>query len=183
VRRESPARTGRRRGAARALAWLLGAGALAAIGFTVGIVAGVVAEEPELVAGHLAGRSSDVPWAVEGTEEAAAGPEAPRDVAAGGDPPAVSAAAPPRPRDAGAPAGGWLVQVGAFAESEPAEQLAGTLRGKGFATSISPGADSRSARWRVRVGPVATREEADRLAARLKSEQGLPTWVRGADGD
>jgi DedD protein len=75
------------------------------------------------------------------------------------------------------------VQVGAFAESEPAEQLAGTLRDKGFATSISPGADSRSARWRVRVGPVATREEADRLAARLKSEQGLPTWVRGADGD
>jgi DedD protein len=54
---------------------LLGAGVLIAGGFALGLVAGVVSEEPELVVGHLVGRSDEVAWAPEGEPEftAAAG--------------------------------------------------------------------------------------------------------------
>jgi cell division septation protein DedD len=41
---------------------LLGAGVLIAGGFVVGLIVGVVSEEPELVVGHLAGNSEEVSW-------------------------------------------------------------------------------------------------------------------------
>ncbi len=41
---------------------LLGAAILIAGGFALGLVAGVVSEEPELVVGHLVGRSEEVAW-------------------------------------------------------------------------------------------------------------------------
>lgn len=44
------------------LASLLGAGVLIAGGFALGLVAGVVSEEPELVVGHLVGRSEEAAW-------------------------------------------------------------------------------------------------------------------------
>jgi len=40
----------------------LGAAVLIAGGFGLGLVAGVVSEEPELVVGHLVGRSEEVAW-------------------------------------------------------------------------------------------------------------------------
>lgn len=43
-------------------ATLIGAGVLIAGGFSLGLVAGVVSEEPELVVGHLVGRSEQVAW-------------------------------------------------------------------------------------------------------------------------
>jgi len=48
---------------------LLGAAVLIAGGFALGLVAGVVSEEPELVVGHLAGRSDDVAWLPEAEAE------------------------------------------------------------------------------------------------------------------
>ncbi len=42
------------------IASLLGAAVLIAGGFGLGLVAGVVSEEPELVVGHLVGRSEEV---------------------------------------------------------------------------------------------------------------------------
>lgn len=48
---------------------LLGAAVLIAGGFALGLVAGVVSEEPELVVGHLAGRSEEVAWLPEGEGE------------------------------------------------------------------------------------------------------------------
>ena len=69
------------------------------------------------------------------------------------------------------------MQVGAFAEGRAAEDLAATLRGKGYQAHVSAGAGAGSARWRVRVGPLASREAADRTASRLKAEERLPTWV------
>lgn len=48
---------------------LLGAAVLIAGGFALGLVAGVVSEEPELVVGHLVGRSEEVAWAPEGEAE------------------------------------------------------------------------------------------------------------------
>ena len=45
----------------------------------LGLIVGVVKEEPELVMGHLSGQSEEVPWTQQGTETAlpdvgAAGP-------------------------------------------------------------------------------------------------------------
>ena len=50
-----------------ALAWtvtLLGGLLLVVVGFSSGVLMGVMTEEPELVTGHLAGRSEEVPWTV-----------------------------------------------------------------------------------------------------------------------
>ena len=44
------------------LASLLGAAVLIAGGFGLGLVAGLVSEEPELVVGHLVGRSEEATW-------------------------------------------------------------------------------------------------------------------------
>ena len=75
------------------------------------------------------------------------------------------------------------MQVGAFAESRAAEQLAQSLRSSGLPVYVSPSAAAEGEqRWRVRVGPVATREEAERIASRLKSKEKLPTWVLTEDG-
>lgn len=51
------------------LASLLGAAVLIAGGFALGLVAGVVSDEPELVVGHLVGRSEEVVWLPEGEAE------------------------------------------------------------------------------------------------------------------
>lgn len=164
---------------------------LAVPGFALGLFAGVVWREPELVASHLLG----------GTRELASAPSAPGEArlpAPAGDvaAPPPSAAAPGRsaapaagppapPGRAAAPvaalpgaAGPRLeIQVGAFSEAAPAERLAGRLRRKGFPAFVSPGTGDAGARWRVRVGPLASREDAERAAARLKTEERLPTWI------
>lgn len=63
---------------------LLGAALLVASGFSLGLVVGIVKEEPELVAGHLGGRSQEISWSTQlasepeptpiGTDYNAAGP-------------------------------------------------------------------------------------------------------------
>jgi len=161
---------------------------LAVPGFALGLFAGVVWREPELVASHLLGGTREVADA-RPADGRAREPGATGDVAA---PPPPSGAAPERvaARVARPPAGpaplaaapptagaGLAIQVGAFAEPAPAEKLAGSLRRKGFPAFVSPSTGDAGSRWRVRVGPLATREEADRTAARLKAEERLPTWV------
>jgi DedD protein len=192
------------------VATVLGLGVLGLVGFGLGFVAGGLFEEPELVAQHLLGGTERVAWESEGgagapapagLAEARPGSEAasdrPAEVSEPPAPPPV-ALAPPRAEPAPPPApartrseapavglappfGRLAIQVGAFAESHGAEQLAERLRAKGYAVYLSPGAGETSARWRVRVGPFASREEADRSAARLKAEERLPTWVLDED--
>jgi cell division protein FtsN len=197
----------------------MGAVFLISAGFMLGLIVGVVKEEPELVMGHLSGQSEEVPWSEQGTElglpaVGAAGPgivasdqlgaadyydsnqaagddfgfeaastaaedqvypayEAPQPTAVMA--PVQTPAAPQAaPREA---VGAFSVQVGAFSESEPAEQIADDLRSKGFPVYVTPSAGSRDGRWRVRVGPMGTRAEADEVAQQLKSHEQLPTWV------
>jgi hypothetical protein len=182
--------TRRRGGGARSPLWtLVGLALLAIPGFVLGLLVGVAWEDPGLLLGHLFGRTELVAWSRgvdDGVEDPAS--EAPRD-AVSKRPPPVSAA--PRPSatrirpdviSPGAPAARFAVQVGAFSESRVAERLAESLRGKGFAVYVSPGAKAGEARWRVRVGPLPSRAEADRVAARLKAEEKLPTWVLDEDG-
>jgi hypothetical protein len=182
--------TRRRGGGARSPLWtLVGLALLAIPGFALGLLVGVAWEDPGLLLGHLFGRTELVAWSRgvdDGVEDRA--PEEPRAATSEG-PPSVSAA--PRPSatrirpdviSPGAPAARFAVQVGAFSESRAAERLAESLRGKGFAVYVSPGAKAGEARWRVRVGPLPSRAQADRIAARLKAEEKLPTWVLDEDG-
>jgi DedD protein len=187
------------------LVTLLGLGLLGLVGFGLGFLAGGLFEEPELVAQQLLGGSERVAWgperalappAREGVAGTGPGAEPPvREPAEAGEPaapPPVALAPPPlapapatppvqRPARLAAPFGRLAIQVGAFAESQAAEQLAERLRSKGYAVYLSPGAGEARARWRVRVGPFASREEADRSAARLKAEERVPTWILDED--
>jgi DedD protein len=189
----------------RGRGWLFSLLALALVaipGFALGLFAGVLWEDPGLILGDLAGDSDEVAWGppTEADATAAAGaapaegaePDAGEAVSAPAD---VAAAPPPAPAPAPLPsadraaapgaraAGKLAVQVGAFAESRAAEQLAESLRGAGLPVYVSPSAAAEGQqRWRVRVGPVATREEADRIASRLKTKEKLPTWVLTEDG-
>jgi cell division protein FtsN len=179
------------------LGTLIALAALATAGFTVGAVAGIVWEEPRLVLAYLSGDTTEITWSTEGI--AAADPEAAARAVAPEPPASASAAAPlpeaarvaaaiaepspPPPVAAPPPATERLaIQVGAFARSESAEELANRLTQGGFPAYVTPGASAGDARWRVRVGPVQGRAEADRIALRLKREQKLPTWVLAEDG-
>jgi cell division septation protein DedD len=190
--------------------WLATAGGallLIALGFGVGIVAGTAYQEPELVADHLAGRTTEVVLdeeALPGAPDvAAAAPVSDPDEGASAalgegvldDAPeaelAPSVSLPSQVRAAAAPrvapvaatvpaaAGGFSIQVGAFTSEGAARQLAGELGKHGYRTYLIDEGDG--ARWKVRVGPLRTKGEAEAVSARLKTEQRLPTWIR-ADG-
>ncbi|MCG8590851.1 MAG: SPOR domain-containing protein [Proteobacteria bacterium] len=174
------------------LATLVGFAVLAGLGFTFGLVAGIVVEEPELVVDHLAGEGEEVAWpdpleAPDGGEPRAAAPD-PGLPSVAERPPAAS---PPRrpeapkesrePRPTGT-GSGFAVQVGAFADSGSAEALAAALTRKGFTVYLAPAPAQGDQRWRVRVGPVGSRDEAEVMARRLKTEEKLPTWVLSEGG-
>ncbi|MFP6641601.1 MAG: SPOR domain-containing protein [Myxococcota bacterium] len=177
--------TNRRRLGQGWLTTLLGVLILVVGGFMLGLAVGVVFEEPELVAGHLAGRSTEIEWAAaQVSGRSAKATQAWFATERGGssesvrEAPAV-AAAPPVSADLPS-SHEFVIQVGAFADSSAAQGLAERLRGSGYLTHvIAPHDDDR---WRVRVGPVPGRAEADELALRLKSEERLPTWVLSDSG-
>ena len=182
---------------------LLGLALVAIPGFAIGLFAGVLWEDPTLILGDMAGGTQDVAWgpqpapetgavALEGeisapATDVAAAPAAPQapDAVSAPPPPVASAPLPSATKAASVaarPGGKLSVQVGAFAESRAAEELASSLRSSGLPVYVSPSAAAAGdQRWRVRVGPLATREEADRIAARLKKDK-LPTWVLTDDG-
>ena len=152
------------------LATIGGALLLIVAGFGVGLVAGAASEEPALVVDHLAGKTTKVPLPEKAPprvrEEAqdAAEREAPNHATRT---PAVSSAPP---------AGGFAVQVGAFATGSAADALAAELTKLGHPAYVAD-EGGNGARYKVRVGPIASRAAADALAGRLRREQRLPTWV------
>jgi cell division septation protein DedD len=159
-----------KRGGPGWIATIAGALLLIVLGFGVGLVAGAAYEEPALVADHLAGNTTEVPLppAVEPRVR-----EQTKDAADAE--PETRAPAEARPGSA-APAGGFAVQVGAFATGAAADRLAAELRALGHAAYVAD-EGGNGARYKVRVGPIASRAEADALADQLKREQRLPTWV------
>jgi septal ring-binding cell division protein DamX len=178
------------------LATLAGAAVLVAVGFGVGLVAGTAYEEPELVAQHLAGQTTDVtlgpvsddfePAGSPDGDVAAAPPLAEPDAALEAPPLGAEslgdAVAPPaavpaqRPVLKPAAAGsGFSIQVGAFGSEATARQLAGELSKRGYTAYVT--SEGAGARFKVRVGPIAGRGEAERVAERLETEHRLPTWI------
>jgi DedD protein len=89
----------------------------------------------------------------------------------------VQASVKPPPA-APAPAGDWVVQLGSFANGANARRLAGQVRDKGFAATVSETGSGSARRYRVRSGPATTREVADRLAADIKAAGFQVTVVR-----
>jgi cell division septation protein DedD len=176
----------RLRGEPGRLAVAAGLGLLIAAGFAVGMVAGLVWEEPSLMFAYLSGKTEDVVWSAGETDapvaevaEARPHDDRPADPQIRRERERAAAAATP-PVGA-APVGRVSVQVGAFKTSQAAERLATSLRDKGFPVYVSPGVKAGEARWRVRVGPLPTREEAESTADRLKKEEKLPTWILSED--
>jgi len=62
--------------------------------------------------------------------------------------------------------GGWVVQLGSFAQHANAERLARQVRARGFKVSVSQESSGRRL-YRVRVGPGQDRAAATQLAAQL----------------
>jgi cell division septation protein DedD len=84
--------------------------------------------------------------------------------------PGAAPAAPP----AAAPAGTFTIQVGVFKEKARADAVAARLNGKGFAASVSGGADGP---FSVRVGSYADRATAEHDQARIRDEEKLQPFI------
>jgi cell division septation protein DedD len=91
---------------------------------------------------------------------------------ASSNPPVTTAplAGPP----AAAPAAAFTIQVGVFKEKARADAIATRLNGKGFAASVSGGADGP---FSVRVGSYADRAAAAHDQARLRDEEKLQPFI------
>jgi DedD protein len=196
---------GRRGAGGGWLATLMGALLLMVAGFAVGLVAGILFEEPDLVIDQIAGRATEVPLPADADPEQPGAPDVaapPVAIAPPASPPGQGAAAQPEPEpepaltqpaaaipeppepppvSAPPPRSGYAVQVGAYGDQGGARRLVDELEEAGFAVYVST-SEAKGARYRVRVGPVASRDEARRLAARLEREQKLKTWVLSEAG-
>ncbi len=71
--------------------------------------------------------------------------------------------------DAAPGPGAFVVQVGAFADTKAASDLAAQVKSSGFATYTEGVPTTHGTVRRVRVGPFATRAEADVALAKLKA--------------
>jgi DedD protein len=71
--------------------------------------------------------------------------------------------------DAVSPAGGFVVQLAAFADAKAAPALASKLKSAGFPAYTETLKTDQGTMRRVRVGPYATREVADAEVARLNA--------------
>lgn len=183
----------RRPQASRGSAWLatfVGALLLVAAGFGIGLVAGTAYEEPELVAEHLAGRTTEValggeaePAAEAGAlsddvaaalaaDVAAAPPSVPALAApAGGDDPLptpLGAGALDAPRDAAPARAGATTAPAAVAK--PARAATPT------AAAAKPVPAAPGGGFAIQVGAFATESTAAQLASELK-RRGFPGYV------
>ena len=173
---------------------------LVAIGFSVGLLFGVVTEEPELLAGHLRGESQSVALdvtpdrSVLETRQTVSADELPAVASPRSVPQASpSVAVAPAVGSAGratavsdsvmqvtrAPSG-WSIQVGAFSQQAAATRLAEGLRAR-YPVEVLP-ASGKAGRWRVRVQPIRSEARARQMAERLKRDERLPTWVTPMEG-
>ena len=82
--------------------------------------------------------------------------------------PAPAAASAPATPAAGADAGRYVVQVGAFGDAAKAQEARNKLTRGGLNTYVQSVDTKDGKRIRVRVGPFANKAEADRAAARVK---------------
>jgi len=81
-------------------------------------------------------------------------------------------------KDAESPANYYTVQVGAFSESDRAEDLLKQLKEKGYSVRvISPLPDENPALYKVQVGKIDNRDSATKLAKKLNEYEGVISLV------
>ena len=161
---------------------LLGGGLLIALGFGLGVVAGLLLEEPDLILDYAAGRTQDV--TLEGTagaggfetfaaplpDVAAKPPLEPGATRPATTPQGVEEASSVAARDAFDAAGARSGSAATDAVPEP------------FGDSAAPG-PAPSGGFAVQVGAFADASAAEQLASRLRAA-GLPVYVApSVDGD
>jgi len=84
--------------------------------------------------------------------------------------PAAAPKPAPTPKSDAVPtAGGFAVQVGAFADSKVAADLVAQVKGSGYAAYTEVVPTAHGTVRRVRVGPFATRGDADAALTKLKA--------------
>ncbi|MEP6997518.1 MAG: septal ring lytic transglycosylase RlpA family protein [Betaproteobacteria bacterium] len=74
--------------------------------------------------------------------------------------------------------GGYVTQLGAFANYANAQEFVGRLANQTGTLGVEPKVRQDSGLYRVYVGPYSTREEASRAADRLRDALGLDSTVR-----
>jgi DedD protein len=84
-------------------------------------------------------------------------------------PPAAKSESGATRLDVVSPAGGFVVQLAAFADAKAAPALASKLKSEGFPAYTETLKTDQGTMRRVRVGPYATREVADAEVARLNA--------------
>ncbi len=168
------------------LASLVGAVFLISAGFALGLVFGVVREEPELVMGHLAGQSEEVLWSDQEAGElpdvAARGPmlDAPEDEGAGQfvDSEAAGEAVDEMPilsaEDIASPA--YAAPAAPVAPAASAEPVAKPAPAAPTARTTA----SRSG-YSVQVGAFAQNAAAEQVAGDLR-DKGFPVYVTPSAG-
>ncbi len=168
-------RRARRRGPGWVSA-LLGAGLLIVLGFGLGVIAGLIMEETDLILDYAAGRTESVAVEVSAVPAAPGGVVAATpDVAAR---PAPGGGITEAPHDPDPPAARTSVDgVPAF-EDGGADSVPGNVEARPGAASDTPAAG-----FAVQVGAFAEASAAEHLARRLR-ERGLPVYVApSASGD
>lgn len=176
------------------LSTLLGVFVLVAGGFALGLVVGVISEEPELVVGHVAGRTTEIEWSAVGAggEPGSAAPgEAPAsddwpmagDNGQAGASTAPSVDAPVRRLPPVAAPGEQRLAPGA--RPSGAEQIAAKAPtsapaaggSSGAAKSSAPVADAdSSSTFAIQVGAFGDSQAAQSVAGRLRAS-GYPVQV------
>lgn len=150
------------------LASLLGAAVLIAGGFGLGLLAGLVSEEPELVVGHLVGRSDEAAWLPAAEAESAPATEGWVHAAAAAQPDAADSeprssvllAEPSLPAVAAAPSARREDRVPREIASIPTQQPPSSIR-SGFS---------------VQVGAFVEGGAAERVREKLRGK-GFETYV------
>jgi len=82
--------------------------------------------------------------------------------------PQPTASPPPAPPATAPRSGGFVVQLGSFANRANAERLAAQVRSRGFPVSVSRSSRGKHL-YRVQVGPAQTRAAAEQLLGRLRA--------------
>lgn len=97
---------------------------------------------------------------------------------AGPLPPVAAAETPAVALPIGQEAGGYVAQLGAFANYANAQEFVGRMANQSGGLGVEPRVRQDSGLYRVYVGPYSTREEARRAADRLRDALGLDSTVR-----
>lgn len=101
---------------------------------------------------------------------------APAPVVAAAVPPAEGVAAPAE-APVQAAAGGFVVQLGAFASEPNARGFLAHVQSRLSGAEVEPRIRQAGGLFRVYVGPYATRDEAARIAGRIESAFGMATAI------